>query len=110
MTEVRQRLRVGQRTFVADRPPVNHFPHREFNNLATYGAWNFRHFQNDRWHMARAGATANRGTYLGAQGIDQRRFSVRGFADTEPVASNATPEGRAQNRRVEIYLVPITRG
>ncbi|NMG39935.1 OmpA family protein [Chelativorans sp. ZYF759] len=48
--------------------------------------------------------------YLGAQGIDQRRFSVRGFADTEPAATNATPEGRAQNRRVEIYLVPITRG
>jgi outer membrane protein OmpA-like peptidoglycan-associated protein len=48
--------------------------------------------------------------YLGAQGVDQRRFSVRGYADTEPVASNATPEGRAQNRRVEIYLVPITRG
>lgn len=46
--------------------------------------------------------------YLGAQGVDERRFSVRGYADTEPVASNASPEGRAQNRRVEIYLVPIT--
>jgi outer membrane protein OmpA-like peptidoglycan-associated protein len=48
--------------------------------------------------------------YLGAQGVDDRRFSIQGYADTEPVASNATPDGRAQNRRVEIYLVPITRG
>jgi outer membrane protein OmpA-like peptidoglycan-associated protein len=48
--------------------------------------------------------------YLNAQGIDGRRFSVRGFGPDEPVASNATPEGRAQNRRVEIYLVPLTQG
>ncbi len=47
-------------------------------------------------------------SYLTAQGVDRRRFSVRGLADREPIASNATPDGRAQNRRVEIYLVPIT--
>jgi outer membrane protein OmpA-like peptidoglycan-associated protein len=46
--------------------------------------------------------------YLNSQGIDGRRFAVNGFADTQPVASNATPEGRQQNRRVEIHLVPIT--
>jgi outer membrane protein OmpA-like peptidoglycan-associated protein len=46
--------------------------------------------------------------YLSAQGVDGRRFAVNGFGPSQPVASNATPEGRAQNRRVEIYLVPIT--
>lgn len=46
--------------------------------------------------------------YLNAQGVDQRRFSVIGYGKTRPVASNATPEGRAANRRVEIYLMPLT--
>jgi len=46
--------------------------------------------------------------YLTAQGVDQRRFSVTGFGSTRPIASNDTPEGRAQNRRVEIQLSPLT--
>ncbi len=46
--------------------------------------------------------------YLNAQGIDQRRFSVVGYGESRPVASNATPDGRAANRRVEIYLMPLT--
>ena len=46
--------------------------------------------------------------YLGAQGVDSRRFSILGLGESQPIASNATPEGRAQNRRVEIRLAPIT--
>jgi outer membrane protein OmpA-like peptidoglycan-associated protein len=53
----------------------------------------------------RALAVAN---YLSGQGVDQRRFAVTGFGKTRPVASNATAEGRAQNRRVEIQLSPLT--
>lgn len=47
-------------------------------------------------------------TYLNGQGVDPRRFSIIGLGSTQPIASNATPEGRAQNRRVEIHLAPIT--
>lgn len=47
-------------------------------------------------------------SYLSAQGVDARRFAVTGFGDTRPIASNATSEGRAQNRRVEIQLSPLT--
>jgi outer membrane protein OmpA-like peptidoglycan-associated protein len=46
--------------------------------------------------------------YLNAQGIDQRRFSVIGYGESRPVASNASADGRASNRRVELYLMPLT--
>ena len=46
--------------------------------------------------------------YLQAQGVDGRRFAINGFGKSDPIASNATEDGRAQNRRVEIYLTPIT--
>jgi len=46
--------------------------------------------------------------YLVGQGVDGRRLATRGFGDTRPIATNATAEGRAQNRRVEIYLSPLT--
>ena len=43
--------------------------------------------------------------YLSALGIDERRFQVAGFADTAPIATNLTPEGRAYNRRVDIIIL-----
>jgi outer membrane protein OmpA-like peptidoglycan-associated protein len=48
------------------------------------------------------------GTYLVSQGVDGRRFAINGFGSTQPISSNATPDGRAANRRVEIYLSPLT--
>jgi outer membrane protein OmpA-like peptidoglycan-associated protein len=46
--------------------------------------------------------------YLSGQGVDSRRFAVTGFGETRPVADNGSPAGRAQNRRVEIQLSPLT--
>lgn len=46
-------------------------------------------------------------TVLASQGVDQRRFFIEGRGETDPIASNATESGRAQNRRVEIQLSPI---
>jgi outer membrane protein OmpA-like peptidoglycan-associated protein len=46
-------------------------------------------------------------TILANQGIDQRRFFIEGKGKTSPIASNATEQGRAQNRRVEIQIAPI---
>ncbi|MGD9913667.1 MAG: OmpA family protein [Rhizobiaceae bacterium] len=46
--------------------------------------------------------------YLNAQGVDQRRFAVTGFGETRPIANNKTELGRAQNRRVEIQLTPLS--
>ena len=46
-------------------------------------------------------------SYLIAQGVDGSRVSTRGMGPDQPVASNATAEGRAQNRRVEVTLRPL---
>lgn len=40
-------------------------------------------------------------TYLVNAGVDPARLTARGLGEESPVASNATPEGRAQNRRIE---------
>ncbi|WP_424243904.1 outer membrane autotransporter protein [Elusimicrobium posterum] len=42
--------------------------------------------------------------YLVKSGIDESRIASVGKGELEPVASNATKDGRAQNRRVEIYI------
>lgn len=36
--------------------------------------------------------------------LDQRRFSIKGMADTQPLVPNSSPENRTKNRRVEIVL------
>jgi len=42
---------------------------------------------------------------LVAQGIDGSRLMTKGYGAADPVASNDTPEGRAQNRRIEAAVV-----
>ena len=42
--------------------------------------------------------------YFRSQGVSLEILSAKGFGDTHPVASNDTPQGRAQNRRIEIVL------
>jgi len=43
--------------------------------------------------------------YLVAIGLDERRFQIAGFADTMPVSSNDTEEGRKNNRRVDVVIL-----
>lgn len=43
-------------------------------------------------------------SYFRSQGVNPNLLSAQGFGDTNPVAPNDTPEGRAKNRRVEITL------
>ena len=54
--------------------------------------------------MQRAQAVAN---YLIARGVNRERIIVTGAGESRPVASNDTEAGRAENRRVEITLVPL---
>lgn len=45
--------------------------------------------------------------YLASRGVDGNRMTTSGYGKTRPIASNATAEGRAQNRRVEVTLEPL---
>jgi len=58
----------------------------------------------DNWQLSSERARAVL-RYLSDFGVEERRFQVAGFADTMPVSSNATPEGRAYNRRVDIIII-----
>jgi outer membrane protein OmpA-like peptidoglycan-associated protein len=46
--------------------------------------------------------------YLSGHGVDRTRIVTIGAGELHPVATNDTDEGRAQNRRVEITIVPVT--
>ena len=54
------------------------------------------------------GLSARRATavinYLVSKGLDQNRFSMVGFGETKPIASNETRDGREMNRRVEVLF------
>ena len=52
----------------------------------------------------RANAVKN---FLVEKGIAESRITTQGLGDTKPVASNKTPEGRAQNRRIEFIRTDI---
>jgi len=56
---------------------------------------------NDPLSVDRAAATRD---YVVMRGVDSRRFAIEGRGSKQPVASNDTNAGRAQNRRVEIYV------
>ena len=43
--------------------------------------------------------------FLMRKGVDKNLISAQGMGESNPVASNATPDGRAQNRRIEVTLV-----
>ena len=49
----------------------------------------------------RAQSVAN---YLSSQNVDRARFTTEGYGKSDPIASNDTPEGRAENRRVEVAI------
>ncbi len=59
----------------------------------------------DNWYLS-AHRAITVAAELRKEGIAANRMGVAGYADQRPVASNATEAGKAQNRRVEILLVP----
>ena len=60
------------------------------------------------WDLSSARASAVTNLLLADPALANIQFSVVGFADTVPIASNETPEGRAQNRRIDIKLAEFS--
>lgn len=60
---------------------------------------------NQQLSERRATSVAN---YLRGRGIRSDRFLAIGHGESLPIASNETQQGRQQNRRVELTLVPLT--
>ena len=57
---------------------------------------------NEKLSLQRAMVVSN---YLVKKGVDKKRMSQKGFADTRPIADNKKLKGRAQNRRVDVEVV-----
>lgn len=60
---------------------------------------------NQRLSENRARSVAE---YLSGQGVMSARLLIAGMGEAQPIASNSTPEGRSQNRRVNIQIAPLT--
>lgn len=58
------------------------------------------------WELSTARATAAVRFLVDECGLDPRRLAAMGFGEYRPVADNATAEGRARNRRIEIVILP----
>jgi len=56
------------------------------------------------WHLSAHRAIAVM-SLLAGQGVEMTRMGVMGYGEYRPIADNGTAEGKAKNRRVEIFLV-----
>ncbi|MDR4495483.1 MAG: OmpA family protein [Nitrospirales bacterium] len=74
------------------------------DNNPIYGQLQKRYPTN--WELSTARATTVLRYLIEQTGMDREQFSATGYADTQPVQTNETEEGRAKNRRVEIVLYP----
>ncbi len=58
------------------------------------------------WELSTARATTVVRYLIDQGGVDRQHLSAVGYADTQPLASNDSEEGRSSNRRIEIVLYP----
>jgi len=59
----------------------------------------------NNWELSTARATGLIQVLISNYGIPPSRLSVAGYAEFHPVASNETPEGRGQNRRLDVVIL-----
>lgn len=56
------------------------------------------------WELSAARATSVLHFLIDQNGTDPQRLVIQGYGDSRPIADNNTPDGRAENRRVEITI------
>jgi chemotaxis protein MotB len=81
---------------------AGHTDNQKVSNPATIKAGHL-----DNWYLSAHRAIAV-GNELQRSSIDSQRLGVVGYADQRPTASNATSQGKQQNRRVEVLILPNT--
>jgi hypothetical protein len=59
----------------------------------------------DNWYLS-AHRAISVSEALQKDGVNPARLGVMGYADQHPIADNSTTGGRAQNRRVEVLILP----
>jgi chemotaxis protein MotB len=64
---------------------------------------------DSNWELSSARATHIARLFLDIHAISPDRISAAGYAEFHPVASNATAEGRGNNRRVDLVVLPRTK-
>lgn len=93
----------GQTTVATVASVLRQIPDREFQVAGHTDNVPFR--GGDNWTLSTQRAvTVLR--YLVQNQVPANRLSAAGYADTQPVASNDTEDGRRQNRRIDIVLLP----
>jgi chemotaxis protein MotB len=65
------------------------------------------HFRSN-WELSAARSIAMLELFCEKYGLSRNRFAIAGYADTVPVDSNDTPEGRTHNRRVDVVILNQT--
>jgi chemotaxis protein MotB len=61
---------------------------------------------DSNWELSTARASTLARLFIERHGFEPSRLSASGYAEFRPVASNATAEGRSENRRVDIVVLP----
>ncbi|MGB9409074.1 MAG: flagellar motor protein MotB [Terracidiphilus sp.] len=64
---------------------------------------------DSNWELSSARATRIARLFLDLKAISPERISAAGYSEFHPVASNDTADGRAENRRVDLVVLPRTR-
>lgn len=116
--DVIQLIMPGNITFSTDSAEIASSFYAPLNNLAnSFRQYNQNsieivgHTDSTGTHAYNMGLSQRRAqsvaSYLLAQGVEGGRLSTRGMGPDQPLANNASAEGRAQNRRVEVALRPL---
>jgi outer membrane protein OmpA-like peptidoglycan-associated protein len=84
---------------------------KEYNKTVVEVAGHTDSSGSDQYNQALSERRAQSvATYLGSHGVDGKRLMTVGAGEGHPIASNDTEQGRAANRRVELTIVPVTKG
>jgi len=81
---------------------AGHTDNQRVSNPATVRAGHL-----DNWYLSSHRAITV-GSELRKDNVNPQRIAVVGYADQRPIASNSSETGKAQNRRVEVLILPTT--